>query len=158
MKKPFIRTPYNYNVDEASDLTGLSCGEPTRAQQQFKDECDINTIMRRFGKTGVAPVAAAMPSYDDYTGIVDFHTAMNAVAQARENFETLPSNVRLRFNNDPGDFVSFCLDDRNRDEALSLGLINTPLPTQSPQPDTKLPEPSGSPSIPVNPVSSTVPS
>ena len=51
-KVPFLRTPYNYDVDKVSDETGLSCPEVTLAQQNFKDETDINYIVRQFGITG----------------------------------------------------------------------------------------------------------
>ena len=49
---PFMRTPYNYDTDEVSVDSGLVCPEPTLAQQQFKDEADINLILERFGRTG----------------------------------------------------------------------------------------------------------
>jgi hypothetical protein len=52
----FMRTQFNYDHNAASNASGLSCQEPTRAQQHHKEECDINEILRRFGKTGQMPV------------------------------------------------------------------------------------------------------
>lgn len=123
MKVPFMRTPFNYDRDEVSDQTGLICPEPTLAQQQFKEESDINTILERFGRTGEVVVPVRMPEYGDYTGVVDYHTAMNAVISAQASFDSLPAKVRARFDNDPGRFVEFCLDDNNRAEAIDLGLV-----------------------------------
>lgn len=123
MKIPFMRTPYNYDRDAVSDETGLVCPEPTMAQQQFKDEADINTILERFGRTGELVVPARMPQYGDFDQVSDYHSALNAVISAQEQFDALPAKIRARFQNDPGKFVEFCLDDRNRDEAVALGLV-----------------------------------
>lgn len=122
MKPPFMRNPYNYDRDAASDESGLACPEPTLAQQQFKDETDINTIMERFGMTGQLTVSARMPQYADFESVMDYHSAMNAVVSAQQSFDSLPAKVRARFNNDAGAFVEFCLDEKNRDEAIALGL------------------------------------
>lgn len=120
---PFIRSAYNYDRDEASNDSGLFCPEPTRAQQSFAEECDINTIVRRFHIGGELPVGVRMPTYGDFEGVFDFHSAMNAVAAARESFDRMPAEVRSRFENDPAKFVAFCSDEGNRDEAIKLGLV-----------------------------------
>lgn len=119
----FLRTPYNYDRDEVSNETGLSCPEPSLAQQHMKDEADINTIVRRFGLTGELPSGVRMPQYGDFTGVTDYHSAMNAVISAQDSFSQLPAEVRARFNNDAAAFVDFCMDESNRAEAESLGLV-----------------------------------
>ena len=119
----FLRTPYNYDVNEASDASGLCCEDPSLAQQHAKDECDINTIVRRFGLTGELPSNVRAPQYGDFTSATDYHTAMNAVIAANESFMQLPADVRMRFNNDAGSFVDFCSDESNRAEAEKLGLV-----------------------------------
>lgn len=120
----FIRSPYNYDVDAVSEETGLCCADAEdMAQQQFKDECDINEITRRFGLGAVLPEGHRLPQYGDFTGIESFHDACNAIAEAHESFDSLPATLRDRFKNDPGVFVDFVLDDKNRDEAVKLGLI-----------------------------------
>lgn len=137
--QPFLRSAHNYDRNEASDESGLRCLDKTRAQQNFKDECDINTIVRRFGLTGMAPTGVRMPTYGDFTGVTDFHTAANAIAQAREAFDQMPSSVRTRFRNDPAAFVDFCSKEENREEAVKLGLVPPP---RAPEP---APEPSPAP-------------
>jgi len=118
-----LRSMYNYDVNAASDEAGLDCSvEKSLTRQEFREECDINTILRRFGITGQLPENVRMPTYGDFVGVRDFQTAMNAVASARESFDAMPAHVRSRFGNDPGAFVDFCSDVNNLEEARRLGL------------------------------------
>jgi phage internal scaffolding protein len=118
-----FRTGYNYDVDGVSFESGLVCPEPSLAQQQFKEDSDINTIVNRFGLTGELPTSVRMPTYADFESVMDYHTAMNKVVQAREAFMAMPADVRARFQNDPGQFVEFFNDEGNRAEAQRLGLV-----------------------------------
>ena len=122
-KLPFLRTPYNYDTDKVSDETGLSCPEPTLAQQNFKDETDINHIVRQFGLTGELPGKPMSPQYGDFTGVLDYHSAVNAVLAAQDDFMELPAQLRSRFNNDPAQLIDFLDNEQNREEAIKLGLI-----------------------------------
>jgi phage internal scaffolding protein len=122
MKMPFLRTPYNYDRDLASEETGLKCEDDSLTQQQFKDEADINTIVDRFMKSGVMPNPVNMPQYVDYEGVFDFQTAMNAVRLADENFMRMDAKIRARFNNSPQEFLQFFADPANTEEAIRLGL------------------------------------
>lgn len=122
MKAVFLRTPYNYDTNKASDEAGLECLEPSLTQQQFKDEADINTIVDRFLRSGVMPTPVNMPQYVDYEGVFDFQSAMNVVRQADENFMRLDAKVRARFNNSPQEFLEFFANPDNTDEAVRLGL------------------------------------
>ena len=121
----FLRTPYNYDKDAASNESGLACEEPSLAQQHFKDECDINNILRQFNITGLLPESPLSPRYGDFTGIGDYHTALNRVIAAQDEFEALPAQIRARFNNDPAELIEFLEDDKNRPEAESLGLVDS---------------------------------
>jgi phage internal scaffolding protein len=119
----FLRTPYNYDRDAATNESGLACEEPSLAQQHFKDECDINNILRQFNITGLLPESPLSPRYGDFTGIGDYHTALNRVIAAQDEFEALPAQIRARFNNDPAELIEFLEDDKNRPEAEILGLV-----------------------------------
>lgn len=111
----FLRTPYNYDVDAVSDLTGLECKDPSLAQQHLKEETDINNIVAQYGVTGQLPEAPVnMPTYGDFTGIGDYRQALDAVMAADDAFMKLPANVRERFNNDPAELVDFVSDFENR--------------------------------------------
>lgn len=124
-----LRSAANYDRDQVSRAAGLDCsanGLPTLAQQQFRDECDINEIVRRFGLTGQVPENWATPVSGDFTGINDYHTALNALAESKEAFMQLPAALRTRFENDPGKLLAFLENDKNRDEGIKLGLIREP--------------------------------
>lgn len=122
-KAIFLRTPYNYDTDAASNESGLACEEPSLAQQHFKEECDINTILQKFNITGMLPQSPLSPRYGDFTGIGDYHTALNRVIAAQDEFEALPAQIRARFNNDPAQLIEFLQDEANRPEAEELGLV-----------------------------------
>jgi phage internal scaffolding protein len=120
----FIRTQFNYDHNAASNASGLVCEEPTRAQQHHRDECDINVILERFGKTGQMPVNAISGTYGDFSGVHDYHTAMNTLIAAESEFAALPANIRSRFANDPANLIEFLDNEDNRAEAEKLGLVN----------------------------------
>lgn len=120
------RAPGQYDPDIVSDETALLCEDESMTQQSFKDESDINTIVRRFGLTGELPSDLQMPQSGDFTGVGDYHSAMNLVRAAQEEFLRVPADLRARFENDPARLMRFLDDEGNRDEAVKLGLVNAP--------------------------------
>ena len=126
MKAPFLRTMYNYDMNAASNESGLHCEDATLTQQQFKDECDINNIMEKFGMTGLIPQNPLTASYGDFSGVNDYHTALNAIIAAEEQFDALPATLRARFDNDPANLIDFMENPDNRSEAEKLGLVASP--------------------------------
>jgi phage internal scaffolding protein len=119
----FLRTPYNYDKDAASNESGLHCEDASLAQQHYKEECDINTILEKFNVTGLLPQIPLSPRYGDFSGISDYHTAMNRVIAAQDEFEALPAQIRARFDNDPSKLIEFLENENNRPEAEELGLV-----------------------------------
>lgn len=124
---------------------------PTRTKQSFKDECNINFILRNYQKTGVmAHQAKHEGEYGEFAAI-DFHEAMNTVKAAEEMFASVPSSVRTRFNNDPGEFLAFVTNKDNLVEMYDLGLAvrpPAPPPAVVPAPTAKedaLEPPAGEP-------------
>ncbi len=99
--------------------------EKGRTKQAMKAECDINNIMAKFQKTGTIEfVNKREPQYGDCTGL-EFQSAMETVANARELFADMPSSIRRRFDNEPSQFLDFIQDPSNREEAIKMGLIKT---------------------------------
>lgn len=127
----FLRSSFNYDREQASSDSGLLCLDESLAIQSAEEESNINTIVRRFGISGELPGDFAMPQSGDFTGLPDFHAAMNLVRQAQEEFVKVPAEIRARFGNDPQAFMAFCDDDNNRDEARRLGLLR-PVPVVPP--------------------------
>ena len=119
-----FNTGFNKDNDAISLDTGLVCPEESMAVQSAEEESNINTIVRRFGISGELPNNLRMPQSGDFTDAPDFHTAMNLVRQAQEEFVRVPAEIRARFNNDPARFMAFIEDGSNYDEALKLGLVN----------------------------------
>ena len=127
MSKIFLRTPYNYDTDAASNESAIHCEDESLAQQHQRDECDINYILKQFNVTGVLPQSPVSPKYGDFTGIGDYQTALNRVIAADEEFMSLPAQLRARFDNDAANLIEFLNDENNRDEAIELGLVERPL-------------------------------
>ena len=101
----------------------ISFPEQGRTKISMQAECDINNIMKKYQKTGVIDfVNTHQSQYGDATGL-DFQQAMERVAKSREMFADLPSSVRKRFENDPGQFLDFINDANNDKEARQMGLI-----------------------------------
>lgn len=121
----FLRTPYNYDRDAASNETALTTPEPTRTQQQFRDEVDINTLVDRFGLTPGAqwPMLERVPLQADFVPTTDYKTAMDTIIAANETFMQLPATQRERFDNDPHKWLEFTSDPKNEDEMRSLGIL-----------------------------------
>lgn len=145
---PFLRTRFNYDRNLASDESGLACTDPTRAQQQFAEECDINTIVRRFGVTGELPQTTRIPLNGDFAEVFDYQSALHKLMQAEEAFMELSSDVRKRFDNDPGKLVEFVSDPANADEVKRLGLGRPETPPPAPIEVRVIPDPSEPPKTP----------
>ena len=124
MTKVFVRNPYNYDMALVSQETGLECNDPSLAQQHMKDECDINVLVERFGVTGNMPLSPIPASYGDFSGVGDYHTALNQIRAADEAFMGLPAKLRAKFDHDPNALLQFLQNEQNRDEAIQLGLID----------------------------------
>lgn len=94
-----------YDAKQVSVDTDLVTGDQTRVQQSFGTEVDINTIVRRYGvnvsNLGSEPVGM----YGDFTGITDYESAVERIAQANDRFMKLPASVRERFNNNPAELI-----------------------------------------------------
>lgn len=146
MTLPFVRNPYNYDVNEASDQAGLKCEDQSLTQQSFLEESDINFIAERYGLTGELPQVLHIPQYGDFTGVFDFQSAQNAVRLALEQFMELPAKVRARFDNNPQKLLDFMDDPENKPEAELLGLITKPKP-DAPQAPTATPAPGATPPV-----------
>ena len=112
-----FRTAYSPHVRVSFETTGLS-----RTKQSFKNECDVNNILKNYNKTGVMPENFNPGEYRDLDG-TDYQEYMQTVASANSMFEELPSALRKRFKNDPAQLLSFVHDDKNVDEAHKLGLL-----------------------------------
>lgn len=98
--------------------------EPSLTKQSFKDECDINKILRRFQTTGAIAHAHANQAYYDEIPELDYLEAMNITTKANQMFESLPSSLRAKFENKPEYYLAFVQDPDNEAELIKLGLAH----------------------------------
>lgn len=100
---------------------------PSRTQQCFKDDCNINNILKRWRKTGVLEHVRDDPGYfSDVTAYTDYRDALHVVMEAEQRFNDLPADLRKRFGNDPAAFVDFVSNPENFKEMQDLGLAKPP--------------------------------
>lgn len=98
-------------------------GGPTMTRQEYRDECDVNVLMRKYEATGVVPpVNGATPQYLDVSDVPDLARALDIVDRATSAFMALPASVRREFDNDPVKFVAFAESPDNLDKMREWGL------------------------------------
>lgn len=123
-------TAYDRTRGDIADYTDTS---PSLTQQHFKDECDINNIMKHYTESGLLPTGtAATAVYGDFSTVEDYLTALNTIDQATDQFNQLPSKVRDRFRNDPAELLDFILKPENKAEAQAIGLLASEPPPPAP--------------------------
>lgn len=125
--------------------------KPSQVQQHMRDAVDIRTIMERARRTGQQPAPQSPLFYGDFTSVGSYHDTMNRLVSAQNSFMRLPSKIRQRFQNDPGQLLEFLNNKENIQEAIELGIlskIQEPVaegnkePEAKPKSKKKEPEPS----------------
>lgn len=97
-------------------------------EQSHLHECDVNKIIAKYDRNGlITHISKIEGKYGDVTG-ADFQSAQNLVINAQYMFDQLPSEIRKRFDNNPGRLLAFMENEANREEALKLGLISPETP------------------------------
>lgn len=146
-----------YVGDNQNHRTPFNTIGHSRTKQAPHAECDINQIMAQYQKTGVIEhLNEHQGDYSDFLSAPDYHTALNQILEAQSAFDTLPSNLRNRFTNDPAQFLDFVQNPANAEELISLGLAN-PVTTPSnveDAPAEPVSDASASPAEPSPPTSS----
>lgn len=104
---------------------GITFTEPTRTQQHFRDECDINKVVERALRTGDATLftTTQRAEYYDCTAFESYQASIDYVRDVEDDFDSLPSKTRKFFGNSVENYVSFMSDPRNAAQAVKLGLL-----------------------------------
>lgn len=129
-KPPFIRSPYNYDLDQASNEAAYVETMPSLTIQSQSEDADLNVIMKRVGLGMPMPQNPRTPEYGDYTQVKDFRTALEAVRAAETEFMKYPANVRAAFQNDPQAFLEAFHTPGYEEQLRNLGLLK-PKPIQA---------------------------
>lgn len=94
-----VRPVYEPEIDPET-------GEPiTMTKQDQAAACDINNIVKKYQRTGLIDhLAEYAPHYGDATQ-VEYLDAFNLLQRTDTAFDSLPSSVRARFDNDPASWL-----------------------------------------------------
>ena len=66
--------------------TGIKCGK-SMTKQEFKEECDINNILKRYENDGLLPdMIKSDPQYGDFSDVASYQEACNITIKAQEQF------------------------------------------------------------------------
>lgn len=121
---------FRKNYQPVLDRKKLVFEAKSRTKQSFKDDCDVNNIMKKYNKTGQLPeMIQREPRYGDFSDVTDYQESLNIVLLAQEQFANLPARARDRFRNDPAAFLEFVNDPKNVQEMVEMGLA-----TKAPDP------------------------
>ena len=96
--------------------------EPSLTDQSYKDDCDLGFIIVNYVSKGI-PLPQSTMNYQDCTTVQDFESAMQLVAEAKSNFEQLPSKDRDRFGS-VENYLDFISRSENLKESYEKGYID----------------------------------
>jgi phage internal scaffolding protein len=117
-----FRTAYDPHKKYVFKTSGESL-----TQQHFKEECDVINIIKRHDRNGIIEhVQRGQARYGDFSEVADYREALDLVRDAQEEFMTIPSDIRKKFDNDPGKFYEFVSNPDNKEELKTMGFIETP--------------------------------
>ncbi|WNK13608.1 MAG: internal scaffolding protein [Microvirus sp.] len=129
MKTPKFATAYENRIKNQLDCSDT----PTLTQQQYKDECDINNILKRYEKTHLLPdFIKENPQYGDFSEVPTYQEALDIIHVADTQFGLLDAKTRDRFSNNPAKFLEFVHNPDNIKEMVSMGLATLPEPHSEP--------------------------
>jgi len=100
----------------------------SRTKQSFRDEADVNNIIRRYQKTGllVDPTKirqGRQAQFGDFSDIQNLPETLGRISEANKMFMALPAKVREKFQNDVGQLLNFVQNPNNTNESIDLGLL-----------------------------------
>ena len=137
--------------DRDNPRFNLDCSNlPSLTRQEFAAECDINTLMSQYEKTGIiSHINPRTPQYLNLVGVPDLQTAHEIIQNAAREFMALPATTRAQFDNDPMKFVKFAENPDNIAKMREWGLAppeaSAAAPAMPAQPASDAPPPPPAP-------------
>lgn len=145
---PFWKTPFNHDTDAEVHAGALICRDPSKTQQQFAKDADINSILAKFMQGGELPLTGS-PIYQDAEKEFDLQDAIVTRSDVEAAWELLPAAAR-NILKDPRTFMEYvdhCMKTGDLDPLREIGLA---LPKEPPEP-LKPATPTGDSPAPVSP-------
>ncbi len=91
-----------------------------RTKQSFRDETDINKIIKRAEKTGtISHLTKHKGSYGDFADF-DYFDNLQKLTRGREIFDDLPAELRNEFQNSPAQFFDYVNAPENKERLGQL--------------------------------------
>lgn len=114
-------TRYNWRK-----VSSVNTGE-SLTEQHHLETTNINRIVSTFNRTGrVISSNKRPPFFGDISNLPkDLLESHEVKLRAENAFRSLPLKVQERFGRDPEQLLAFVANPANRDEAVSLGLIDS---------------------------------
>lgn len=107
---------------------------PSLTEQEHRDSVNIQQILKRHRVTGTVTHVARQPGvFMNLINAPDYYEAQMAIANANSIFEEIPSDIRARFDNDPGKLLEFVQNEENREEMQEMGFNTEHLPEIAPE-------------------------
>lgn len=88
-----LRTQADNRGDELSKATRTICTNEAQARQEFRAECDIRTILKRFG----VPVSTKAAEYGVQDDRITLQSALNALHEAQGLMQAVPEELRYKY-------------------------------------------------------------
>lgn len=104
----------------------LEFNDKSRTKQSFKKECDINVIVKKAKSTSLPLdliTNTKKPVFGDFSSELTYQDSLNKIKEAEAQFNSLPSEVRKEFDNDPAKLLAFVSNEDNLPRAVELGLV-----------------------------------
>ena len=98
-------------------------GEFSMTQTQFKDECNINSIMKKYHQGfAITHLNKQVPEWGDFGGVTNMQDALDLVREGETEFMAMNSSVRAAANHDPVQFIEMMGSDEGQQELHAAGL------------------------------------
>lgn len=142
-----------YSIYNRPKLPGLKCPEHSLTEQVYKEQCDLNFLIRKYHleddpfqlKMYVDPTTREM-RFMDTTQVPDIYAALREHQRVSRIFSELDYNVQAQFNFSVDAFAEFCLtapvEEVNKLKVPNLEFKDFPTPIE---PETSAPASDGAP-------------
>lgn len=106
------------------DHCGITFINPSRTVQSAFEDVNIHSIVER-GMNSIKP-NTTKPIYGlDCSSLPDYQQSLQIIADAKNQFEMMPPELREKFHNNPEEFLAFVDDkEKNFDEGVNLGIFS----------------------------------
>lgn len=125
---------FRHNYQEQNWDPGTINNEPSKVQPEHELDLEINNIMDRYVKTGYMPLPEIAPTFADLSVPMDFAAAQEKILFARQQFISLPIEIRDEFRTAEA-FLEAFQNSRGQAKLESLGVLQK-LPENEPKDPT----------------------